>query len=189
MRINLLPEEYRPQPVINPFRLTVLITCSVLVFTGVIWLLVQNFQLRTEKQLLASVNQQVDSYQEVLREISRYEKRLQSLKQRLAEVDQIKTAYFQYPLVLKRLAGTLERDMWLNRLDMPALEQFTVNGKSLVFPDIGRLLQNLQNLPELAEVKLTQVTTDTDSEFELYNFLIKLKPKGGVAEDAKVQKE
>ncbi|HYH01778.1 MAG TPA: PilN domain-containing protein [Bacillota bacterium] len=189
MRINLLPEQYRPEPLINPFRLTLLIVCSILVFGGAVWLLIQSFQLKTEEELLATVNQQVDSYQGTLREISAYEQRLQSLTQRLTQVEKIKTAYFQYPLVLKRLAGALEEDMWFNSVDMTALGQFNVAGRTLIFPRISGLLKNLQSVPELQEVKLTQVSAIEENELDLYNFTIKLKPEGGEPGNAQAQNQ
>jgi Tfp pilus assembly protein PilN len=181
MRINLLPEQYRPEPVVNPLRLSILIVGAVLIFVAGIWLFVQSSQLQTEKQMLAAVGQQIDSYQSTIQEIKQYETKLQILKQRLGEIDRIKSAYLQYPFVLKKLAGALTDDMWLSSLNMPPLGTVTINGKSLVFTNISGLVKNLNETAGLSGIKLSNVTSDSSESntVKLYSFSLKLKTEGG----------
>jgi Tfp pilus assembly protein PilN len=182
MRINLLPEQYRPEPAVNPLRLSILIVGAVLIFIAGIWLFVQSSQLQTEKQILAGVNQQIDSYQSTIQEIKQYETKLQILKQRLDEIEKIKTAYLQYPSVLKKLAGALTDDMWLSSVNMPPLGTVTINGKSLIFTNISGLVKNLNETSGLSNVKLANVSSDAQGEgdvAELYSFSLKLKTGGG----------
>lgn len=189
MRINLLPVQYRPEPLINPLRLTVMLVCGFLTFGTAIWLLILTMQLGTEKQRIATVEQQINNYKGTVQQIDQYEKRLASLKQRLAQVEKIKAAYFQYPFVLKRVAGSLKDEMWVDSIDMTALDSFQINGKSLIFPNIGGLLKNLQKLPDLHDVKLTQLAAADTADLEVYNFAIKLKPGGGGLANAQAQKK
>ncbi|MGD8401355.1 MAG: hypothetical protein PVH64_10570 [Bacillota bacterium] len=189
MRINLLPEQYRPEPLINPFRLTLLIICSVLLCVGLTWMAVQTLTLGNEKQLLETANQQIVSYQSTMAEIIRCEQRLAALRKQLNEVQKIQDAYHQYPLVLKRLAGSLEHDMWYDSINMQAAAAFEVKGKSLLFPTIAGLIDNLQALPDLTAVKLTQVNTVESEGTDYYSFAFKLKPVGGEAPNAKTKKK
>ena len=182
MRINLLPEQYRPEPAVNPLRLSMLIVGAVLIFIAGIWLFVQSSQLQMEKQILAGVSQQIDSYQLTIQEIKQYETKLQILKQRLGEIEKIKTAYLQYPSVLKKLAGALTDDMWLSSVNMPPLGMVTINGKSLIFTNISGLVNNLNETSGLSNVKLANVTSDDPGEgdvVKLYSFSLKLKTGGG----------
>jgi Tfp pilus assembly protein PilN len=189
MRINLLPEQYRPEPLINPFRLSLLIICSVVLFGGLIWILTLHMNLGTEKQLLAAATQQIASYQTTMREISRCEQRLAALRKQLDEVQKIQDAYRQYPLVLKRLAGSLEHDMWYDSLNMQALNPFEVTGKALLFPTIAGLIDNLQANPDLTRVKLTQVNAVEADTINYYSFALKLQPVGGEAPNAQTKKK
>lgn len=187
MRINLLPEQYRPEPLINPLRLTLMLVCGFLVFGSAIWLLLLSMQLGTEEQRIVSLDQQINNYKATLAQIDQYERRLTSLKERLGQVEKIKAAYFQYPFVLKRVAGALKDEMWVDSINMAALEAFQINGKSLIFPNIGGLLKNLQKLPELHDVKLTQLAAADVEDLEVYDFAIKLKPGGGELANAQTQ--
>jgi Tfp pilus assembly protein PilN len=189
MRINLLPQQYRPEPLINPFRLTLLIICSVLLCGGLAWMALQVLTLGGEKQLLATADQQIVSYQSTMAEITRCEQRLAALRKQLGEVQKIQDAYQQYPLVLKRLAGSLEDDMWYDSINMQAAAAFEVRGKSLLFPTIAGLIDNLQAVPDLTAVKLTQVTAVESDGTDYYSFAFKLKPVGGEAANAKTEKK
>jgi Tfp pilus assembly protein PilN len=189
MRINLLPEQYRPEPLINPLRLSLLITCSVLLFGGLIWIGLQHLTLGDEKQSLATATQQIASYQPTMREITRSEQRLAALRKQLGEVQKIQDAYRQYPLVLKRLAGSLEHDMWYDSINMQALNPFEVKGKTVLFPTIAGLIDNLQAVPDLTAVKLTQVDRVETDGLDYYSFALKLKPVGGETPNAQTQKK
>jgi Tfp pilus assembly protein PilN len=183
MRINLLPEQYRPEPAVNPVRLSIFIVGAVLIFIAGIWTIIQSSKLQSEKQMLATVMQQIDSYQSTIREIESYEAKLKVLKQRLSEINKIKSAYLQYPFVLKKLAGALTEDMWLNSVNMPPLGTITINGKSLLFTNISGLVKNLNETPGLSDVKLSNVSAeDTGEENNLtktFSFSLKLKTGGG----------
>jgi Tfp pilus assembly protein PilN len=187
MRINLLPEQYRPEPLINPFRLSLLIICSVLLFGGLIWIVTLHLNLGTEKQLLAAATRQIASYQPTMQEISRCEQRLAALRKQLDAVQKIQDAYRQYPLVLKRLAGSLEHDMWYDSINMQALNPFEVKGKTLLFPTIAGLVDNLQADPDLTQVKLTQVDSIEEETVDYYSFTLKLQPVGGEAPNAQTK--
>jgi Tfp pilus assembly protein PilN len=189
MRINLLPEQYRPEPPINPLRLLMLITCSALLFVGLIWFGVQSVTLGNERQLLANAVQQIASYQPTMAEVTRCEQRLAALRKQLGAVEKIQEAYRRYHRVLRRLAGSLEADMWYDSINMQPTGTFDVKGKSLFFPTIAFLIDNLQSVPDLTEVKLTQVTALEDGAGPgCYSFTFKLKPTGGEASDAKTIK-
>jgi Tfp pilus assembly protein PilN len=189
MRINLLPEQYRPEPLVNPLRLAILISCSLLLFGGLIWWGLQMLTLGNEEQLRDATVQQINSYQPTMAEITRYEQRLTALHKQLGEVQKIKDAYRQYPLVLKRLAGSLEANMWYDSINMQPVAAFDVKGKSLLFPTIAGLIDNLQAVPDLSEVKLTQVDAlEREAGVGYYSFALKLKPGGGEAGHAKTSK-
>jgi Tfp pilus assembly protein PilN len=189
MRINLLPEAYRPEPPVNPFRLVLLISCSVLLFVGAGWGIFQQFQLGNEKQLLAAVKQEVETYQPVLRETEQLERRLQALRKQLGEVEKIQAAYLQYPLVLKHLAGALEPGMWFESIKMDPNSPFNLSGKTILFAKISGFLENLRTVPELTSVKLNQVIEVSADHLNLYNFGVKLQPVGGAKTDAKKAKK
>jgi Tfp pilus assembly protein PilN len=182
MRINLLPEQYRPEPAVNPLRLAIFIAGAVLIFVAGIWILIQSSRLQTEKQLLAGIEQQIESYRPTLLEIKQYETKLAVLKQRLGEVEKIKAAYRQYPFILRKLAGALTEDMWLSSVSMPPLGTVTISGKAVIFTNISGLVQNLNETPGLANVKLSSVTSEEpngeESPAKLYSFSLKLKTGG-----------
>jgi Tfp pilus assembly protein PilN len=191
MRINLLPEQYRPEPPVNPLRLSILISCSLLLFGGLIWWGLQMLTLGNEEQILAVTVQQSSSYQPAMREITRYEQRLAALDKQLGQVQKIKAAYRRYPLVLKQLAGSLEADMWYDSISMQPTEAFDVKGKSVLFTTLAGLIDNLQALPDLTVVKLTQVDAverEAGAGAGYYSFALKLKPGGGEAADAETSK-
>lgn len=165
MRINLLPQEFRPQPLVSPTRLLVMIIGSILVIGSVVGVIYQVFQLKMEEDTLANVTAQLEVRKASMAEVAEIEAKLQEITKRQDEIKKIMETYPEYPVLIKVIAGALKNsDIWLTDTTMASDGIFKITGKTIVFPVIGDFLKKLTESGIYQSARLTDVTEEKEKD-------------------------
>ncbi len=186
MKIDLLPKEYRPQPLFDPTRLTIMIICALIVSGGLGLIGWVYLETKDTESKLASLNSQLESYRSIKLEVERTESVLEDLKKRRTDFVRIEQLYLPYRVYLKKLANSLQEDMWLVNASF-AEEKMALSGRSVSFALIGDLLASIKK-DGFGEARATEINQITEEDLVFYEFRIEIPHGGGVEKYAEVKK-
>lgn len=179
MKINLLPQEFRPQPLVSPVRLGIIIGGMVLILValaGVVW---QYLVLRNEERMIANYTVQLEIRKAALAEANDIEARLNKLKQRQAAINKIIETYPEYPVLLKTLVGALRNDVWLTSVEATTDGFFKIRGETLFFNFIGDFLKGLSQSETYQSARLINVDEVDNDGVTTYSFQIDIETGEG----------
>ena len=179
MKINLLPQEFRPQPLVSPLRLGIIAGGLVLILaalSGVVW---QYLVLKNEERMIANFSVQLNIRKASLEEVKDIEARLNKLKQRQAAIKKIIETYPEYSTLLKRLAGALRNDIWLTSVEASTDGFFTIRGETIFFNFIGDFLKGLSQSETYQLARLINVDEVENDGVTTYSFQIDIKTGEG----------
>lgn len=182
MRINLLPYEYRPQPLVDSKRILFMILGSVLLFASLFTAFYCYLQFSNTEQALNSANDQWDSMKSEKQKIDQAEQRMAEIQKVQDEVNNIKKLYPEYSRYLNGFANSLVDELWLMNIQF-APGKIDVKGNSMSFAIIGDLLRNLDK-QSFKTIRLSQVSQQTTETVEHYEFDINIEIQGGGVEYA-----
>lgn len=174
MRINLLPEEYRPQPMVElrrVFRLTGLIIflLAALVFYG--WNHLTSQSLAERVDVLEG---QIAVYDQSMAEIEGIEAFIEKVRRWEGEVKKIDESYPPNQKLLWSLAAALPQEIWLTEVVITPGQKLTVKGNSLNLRAMGRLLQNINGLAFFQSSYIKEVREVTRDEVTAYQFEVEI---------------
>ncbi len=173
MRINLLPEEYRPQPALSLRRLLLLTGLLVflgatLVFCGYYW-----WQVRTLEERCAALEAHIAVYDQAIEEIAEIEAFIARVRRWEKEITDIGRLYPPGRRFLWNLAAALPEEIWLTEVRVSG-ENLTIRGDSLNLTMMGRLLQNINKTPLFHGSFLKEVRENTQGEVRSYQFEVEI---------------
>lgn len=175
MKIDLLPPEYRPQPVIQPVRLAGMIVGGILCLISLGFAAYQyrlarvaDVQLQTVRQELASYQ----GYQQQLRRIDDLRRKVATYRLELKEFEDI---YQPYLTLMKGIAAALPGSVWLEQVRINTDGVIALQGESLDFALVGSFLERLYQLDSIQSCKLQKITEVKKDKLTSYHFEIQLK--------------
>lgn len=186
MKINLLPQEFRPQPLISPARLIIVLIGSVLLVISLSGLVYQYFQYNNEKNNLANISAQLERQQTMLAEVNSIEQKFQEIKKRQDIINKILDSYPKYNSLLQKLAFALKSDIWLDNTNLASDGLFVIKGKAISFPIIGDYLKSLtqSDVYQAARLNNVSVVKEDERSKPVYTFEIEVKTGEGAPEYA-----
>jgi Tfp pilus assembly protein PilN len=189
MRINLLPRELQPQPLMNPARIMQIIIAIVLIAAAFSGMVYEYFQLKTAESSLQEVTQQASSYQSRLLEVQITAQKRQQLADENAKFIKLNSYYSAYPDLLNQLAASSPDKVWLTEADFPAPGgTIAINGRTLRFSLVGDFLTNLKKAAAFKTVPLSQIKKTALDKVTCFDFTIQITTtEGGILEYAKDQ--
>ncbi|HBF38962.1 MAG TPA: hypothetical protein DDW50_16800 [Firmicutes bacterium] len=189
MRIDLLPRELQPQPLMNPVRIMRTMIAIVLIAAAFSGLIYEYFQYTTAKSNLQQITQQALSYQSMLLEVQTAAQKKQQLADENAKFVKLNSYYSAYPDLLNQMAAAAPNKVWLTETDFPAPGgTIAMNGRSLNFSLVGDFLTNLKKSAAFKAVQLSQIRKTVQDKVTCYDFSIQITTvEGGLLEYAKDQ--
>ena len=175
MRINLLPPEYHPQPLIELRRVLLLtvaivVLLSSLAFFGWYYLTCNNLAER-----IAELEGQIAVYEPAMAELEGIEAFIEKVRQWEREMERIKRLYPPHQQLLWSLAAALPREIWLTEVEIAPGQRVTVRGNSLNFQAMGRLLEEINSVKYFQSSVLKEVREVTSDEITAYHFEIEIE--------------
>lgn len=179
MRVNLLPVEYRPQPLFDSKRIFIVALASFLVVCSLGGAFFLFLQAQYARDTLAAVTQQREALETERQKVEAVEKRVTDLQKRLDDVANIKKSYPNYVTYLNTFGNALGAEVWLRNTSFSA-GQVSLEGSSLSFAIIGDLLKNLsqENFPA---VRLNRIAEQKKEQLTYYDFAVSIRIKEGGA--------
>ena len=178
MRINLIPPEYRPNPLVDlrrVFLLTgaIVVLLASLAFFGWNYLTSNNLAER-----IAVLEGQIAVYDPAMAELEGLEAFIAKVRQWEKEVEEIGGLYPPHQEVFWSLAAALPQEAWLTEVEIIPGEKLTVRGNSLNFRAMGRLLENINGVAFFQSSFLKEVREVTQDEVTSYQFEIEIEAGG-----------
>lgn len=178
MRINLLPEEYRPRRALSLRRLLLFTGLLVflggtLVFCGFYYWQVQNLQER-----YATLEAHIAVYDQAIEEIEEIEAFIAQVRRWEREITEIDRLYQPGRVLFWSLAAALPDEIWLTEVAVSG-EKLTIKGDSLNLTMMGRLLQNINKTPLFRGSFLKEVRENTHGEVRSYQFEVEIETGRG----------
>jgi len=172
MRINLLPQEYRPQPLINPKRLFLMIISGVLALSSIGFAFFEYTSINANKRDLQSIKQQLtalESKKDLLQKVEALQQEIEKFKK---EVKTIEGYYNQPVMLLDRMTAAMPEHIWLENLKLGTDGKIQIRAHTLDFVIISDLLDNLKKTGIFQEVKLLKIDEEKneDSGLTTYSF-------------------
>jgi len=155
--INLLPEELRPSKKLIWYRLRPYLALAFIflaIFSSYFYLMVQSRALERElKEIEKQVAINKTGEQTALEE----EKRLQSLREKKNELEQLAKDRMRWSQFLSVLNDTVPQDVWLTKIEKSPENKLRITGHSANFKSVGDFFLALKDFAVLENVKLESV--------------------------------
>ncbi|HOJ77002.1 MAG TPA: PilN domain-containing protein [Bacillota bacterium] len=185
MRINLLPLEYRPQPLINPMRLVMMIIGSCLFFITILVSLFYYLNIQNSKVLLDGVNKELEILRPSEEKLNRVEQLASRIDKNKNEIEQIKNNYQNYVDNISNVVVSLPEQLWLRKFELNNNGKISIEGSTLDFVIVGHFLNRLEENDLFNKVKLNRIEEtragEENNKMVYYNYSIELGI-GGVKE-------
>lgn len=174
MRINLLPPEYRPQPVINPVRLVVMIVGSIVCLASLGFAIYQYSLLHFNRIKLDNVKKELstyDVYKAQLETIDKLQTQVDTYKKELKQFEDVYQLHLQ---IINGIAGSLSEQVWINKLKIASDGKIALEGGALDFVLVGHVLEKLNKMKEINLCKLKEIKEVKNETLTTYDFIIEM---------------
>lgn len=188
MRINLLPKEYRPQPLVNPFRLTLMLVTSILVFCSLVFSIFQYSNLQYNKEQLREVKKQLELLKSTEEKLNQIEQISSNIKKISEEIELVKKEYRNYLDVINNVVISMPNQMWIMDLSINNKGIIVVRGETLDFVLIGDLLKRIEAIQDFKRIKLKKISENKIDELLTYSFEIELSLEEAAKNERKKRK-
>ncbi len=172
MRINLLPEEYRPKPRIQALSFIILLIMAATVVIG--WAFAfyayYNNQVLTAQSEEMSI--QLKDLKSQVEEAEQRDKMVAEIKKLQKDAAQINALYQPSSDVLRKLASVIMDDMWLADVSIEKSGKVKVSGSSIVFPQIGTYLDRLIQQRYFKNPRMIQMRREKEEQLNVYRFTL-----------------
>lgn len=174
MRINLLPEEYRPKPQVRLGSLAVLLMIGILVAGS--WVMAGTAFFANQSLTVKSgqLAEQLQEYQGELAEARQKEALFTEVKQLRDDADRIRALYPEHVTILRQIAATLPEDVWLTDLSVTSSGLVQVSGGVVVFPQLGAFLDRVNQLHYFKATHLKDVHQQKDEQLAIYQYALEM---------------
>jgi Tfp pilus assembly protein PilN len=172
VRIDLLPEKYKPQPKVHIANLIILLVAlaSLLAVGG--FALDAFFQNQALGQELPSDTQILNGLQIQLNEARQKEALFAQVEQFHKEIATVQGRYQAIATVLRNIAGAIPKDVWLDEAGISPKGQVKLTGGSILFPLLGDFLTNITNLDYFQPPKLQDISQRKINSLKYYQFTL-----------------
>jgi Tfp pilus assembly protein PilN len=172
MRINLLPEEYRPKPQIQALSFIILLIMTVSVVFG--WafalLAVYNNQVLTAQSEEMSV--QLKDLKSQVEEAEQRDKIFAEIKKLQKDAAQISVLYQPTSVALRKMDSVIFDDMWLNDVSVDMAGKVKISGSSIVFPQMGTYLDRLIQQQYFKKPRMIEMRREKEEQLNVYRFTL-----------------
>jgi Tfp pilus assembly protein PilN len=186
-KINLLPQDLQPPPVIDKNRLVRMLSLSLLVciVAGAYIYLVIDYQLKQE--VLAALRQEVSTGVLTANKVAEIKKERQQNEEVINELQQLISNNTNWYALLNDVNYCLPDDTWLTGVTKKDEDKKTVlvfMGNSVNLSSIGFFIYNLQQLPYFSGVSLNYAK---EQEIESNSALLTFKISADFPEGEKIE--
>ena len=175
MKINLLPEQYRPQKQVRVGNLIILFTAVIVIITVSGMAVIEYLKYQKCQQEAKQIKIQLQSYQKALIEVAETESFRAQIEKRKQEINLITDLYQPHKSILKTIAAMAPDDLWLTELQIKKNGGVTIVGQAIVFSLIGDFLKNLNGLESFTSSRLKEINTAKQDELGMFKFRIELE--------------
>ena len=175
MRINLLPESYRPQPQVRFLNLIILLVGVVAILTVSLFGYLaykENQSLTAESDKLAMT---IQSFQGILAEARQKEALFAEVEKLHEEILKVQVLYQDHADIFRKIANEMPGDIWLSDLKIGSKGSITMNGATLIFPQLSEFLSNINQLNIFKKARFISISQKEGVDNVLYKFLLELE--------------
>lgn len=138
-------------------------------------------ELIQKNQTLRKINQEINSYGDLKAQLEAYNKQVENLKERTAQVEQIIQRRTNPHYLLEKIARSTPIGVWFDRLEVSNEATLTVEGRAREYRLLQDLINNLNDSPFFTDkVNLSQSQTVTEKEGDEEVRLESFTLKGGI---------
>lgn len=170
MRINLLPEEYRPQPAVRPVRLAIMIVGAVLCFATVVFVAFEMIALQGNKAIYEQTQIERASYDSLKAKLDEIDVLAAKVGVYRQELQQINGEYNDYLPIFSDIGAALPDSIWLTDVGISGKTEVATKGGSLDFALVGNYMDNLLKQASIDACKLERITEVETEGFTFYKF-------------------
>jgi Tfp pilus assembly protein PilN len=174
MRINLLPEEYRPKPQVRLGSLVLLMAIGLLVVGAWVMAGIAFFSHQSLAGQSAQLAEQIRDYQSQLAEARQKEALFAEVEKLRQDVEQMRGLYQEPSLILRRIASAMPDDVWMTDLAVNAGGGVQIGGGSVVFPQLGTFLDRLNQLQYFKKTRLKDVRQQKEEQLASYQYTLEM---------------
>lgn len=175
MRINLLPLEYRPRPLVELRRVFLLTGAIIFLLASLVFLGWNYLTCNSLAERIATLEGQIAVYDPAMAELEGIEAFIEKVRQWEREVEKIGGLYPPHQQFFWSLAATVPQEIWLTEVEITPEDSLTIKGNSLNFRAMGRLLENINGVAFFQSSFLRKVQEITRNEITLYQFEVEIK--------------
>lgn len=187
MKINLLPAEYRPEPIVNIYRIgfiSLVAFCSIvtsLLFVTV-WLDQNNTAVALEQ-----TKRDLDNYGQYYEKVQFIEEVQKSIQLKRKEITGILEPYMKAETLLGEVINALPDRTWLTDLSIAEDGNVVIRGKTDRMKAVSLFMVNLELSSVFQKTTLESLDKEEsgDSSFSLFKFSLKLEQEKAGATDGK----
>lgn len=171
MKINLLPEEHRPQPIVNVYRVGFLIFIGICVLVSGIIYINAWIELNSVKTKLTQVEQDIIIYGQSYENVKHIEQLENTVKKKRKEMESITKPYLPFDRLLSEVIRCLPDKLWLLSMDINEQGKISLAGVTNRLNAISNYMVELEFSPEFKQVVLSDVNANIQGEEQyLYKF-------------------
>jgi Tfp pilus assembly protein PilN len=170
MKINLLPQEYRPKAAVNALRLFFMIFFVVSIFGMGVWLTGEWFALKQLDVQLAETNQDLNIYGQQYQNVQMIEKEQADIIRKKQDIINIMQPFIPFEEVMGEIAAPVPEKLWLNSVEINSDNTINLVGKTDRINAIALYMMDLEASPALMGTKLSTIENKNNGNADIFEF-------------------
>jgi Tfp pilus assembly protein PilN len=178
MRINLLPLEYRPKPLVELWRVLLITAAIVVLLASLAFLGWNYYTCNTLAERISVLEGQIAVYDPAMAELEGLEVFIAKVRQWEKEMEGIRSLYPQHQQFLWSLATALPQEVWLTKVEIEPEKKLIVKGNTMNFRAMGQLLENINGVAFFKSSAIKEIKEITSDKIIFYEFEIEIEAGG-----------
>lgn len=161
MKINLLPKEYRPQPVVSIPRMAFVLVFILALFGTGVWLASEWMTSIRTTENIAKVDQDIQLYGQQYQSVMLLEQQQTEIKRKWDEIKGVLAPFIPVDKYLSEIIAPLPDNVWIKALSIDATGNIVIDGRSDRMKAVAIYLIDIENSPLFMNTNLQVIDNPT----------------------------
>lgn len=169
MKIDLLPQEYRPQPSLNVLKISLIIVLILTVFVSGWYLASDIMELKSLHENIQIALDELKVLQETVESKQNIQKVSEEIERKKKEIEILTGSHLQMGEILGEMSSVLPNNFWFESLSIDKNNNLMLKGGTNRLSAVANYAESIERSPLFKQVSIQSISASAN-ENEYYRF-------------------